>query len=182
MIGSINHIAIAVPDIRAAMAQWQARTGAEISDIQTLPEHGVHVAFIRAENGKVELLEPIDDSSPIAKFLEKNPDGGMHHICFDVADLTASRDRLIARGRTGSGRGRAAYRCPWKAGNFCTSQRLDRHSYRIAAGLIWILFLQLLSIFCYGGGFFSWCCPLGQSRPRSKFWVRPPLPLKSRAS
>ncbi|MDP6217975.1 MAG: methylmalonyl-CoA epimerase [Alphaproteobacteria bacterium] len=98
MIGSINHIAIAVPDIRAAMAQWQARTGAEISDIQTLPEHGVYVAFIRAENGKVELLEPIDDSSPIAKFLEKNPDGGMHHICFDVADLIASRDRLIAEG------------------------------------------------------------------------------------
>ena len=98
MIGSINHIAIAVPDIRAAMAQWQARAGAEISDIQTLPEHGVYVAFIRAENGKVELLEPIDDSSPIAKFLEKNPDGGMHHICFDVADLIASRDRLIAEG------------------------------------------------------------------------------------
>src|SRR6056300_44515 len=98
MIGSINHIAIAVPDIRAAMAQWQARTGAEISDIQTLPEHGVHVAFIQAENGKVELLEPIDDSSPIAKFLEKNPDGGMHHICFDVADLIASRDKLIAAG------------------------------------------------------------------------------------
>jgi methylmalonyl-CoA/ethylmalonyl-CoA epimerase len=98
MIGSINHIAIAVPDIRAAMAQWQARTGAEISDIQTLPEHGVHVVFIQAENGKVELLEPIDDSSPITKFLEKNPDGGMHHICFDVADLIASRDRLIAEG------------------------------------------------------------------------------------
>ena len=98
MIGSINHIAIAVPDIRAAMAQWQERTGAEISDIQTLPEHGVHVAFIKAENGKVELLEPIDEHSPIAKFLEKNADGGMHHICFDVADLTASRDKLIAAG------------------------------------------------------------------------------------
>ena len=80
------------------MAQWQVRTGAEISDIQTLPEHGVHVAFIQAENGKVELLEPINDSSPITKFLEKNPDGGMHHICFDVADLIASRDRLIAEG------------------------------------------------------------------------------------
>ena len=98
MIGSINHIAIAVPDIRAAMAQWQERTGAEISDIQTLPEHGVHVAFIKAENGKVELLEPIDEHSPIAKFLEKNADGGMHHICFDVADLIASRDKLIAAG------------------------------------------------------------------------------------
>ena len=98
MIGRINHIAIAVPDIRAAMAQWQARTGAEISAMQTLPEHGVHVAFIQAENGKVELLEPIDASSPIAKFLEKNPDGGMHHICFDVEDLIASRDRLIAEG------------------------------------------------------------------------------------
>ena len=98
MIGRINHIAIAVPDIRAAMAQWQARTGAEISAIQTLPEHGVHVAFIQAENGKVELLEPIDSASPIAKFLEKNPDGGMHHICFDVEDLIASRDRLVAEG------------------------------------------------------------------------------------
>ena len=98
MIGSINHIAIAVPDIRTAMAQWQGRTGAEFSDIQTLPEHGVHVAFIKAENGKVELLEPIDEHSPIAKFLEKNADGGMHHICFDVADLIASRDKLIAAG------------------------------------------------------------------------------------
>lgn len=98
MIGRINHIAIAVPDIRAAMAQWQARTGAEISAIQTLPEHGVHVAFIQAENGKVELLEPIDSASPITKFLEKNPDGGMHHICFDVEDLVVSRDRLVAEG------------------------------------------------------------------------------------
>ena len=98
MIGSINHIAIAVPDIRAAMAQWQERVGAEISEIQTLPEHGVHVAFIKAENGKVELLEPIDEKSPIAKFLEKNADGGLHHICFDVEDLIASRDKLIAAG------------------------------------------------------------------------------------
>jgi len=98
MIGSINHIAIAVPDIRAAMAQWRERVGAEISEVQTLPEHGVHVAFIKAENGKVELLEPIDEKSPIAKFLEKNADGGMHHICFDVEDLIASRDKLIAAG------------------------------------------------------------------------------------
>ena len=98
MIGSINHIAIAVPDIRAAMAQWQKRTGADISDIQTLPEHGVHVAFIKAENGKVELLEPIDEHSPIAKFLEKNADGGLHHICFDVEDLISSRDKVIAAG------------------------------------------------------------------------------------
>ena len=98
MIGSINHIAIAVPDIRAALVQWQERTGVEFSDIQTLPEHGVHVAFIKAENGKVELLEPIDEHSPIAKFLEKNADGGMHHICFNVADLIASRDKLIAAG------------------------------------------------------------------------------------
>ncbi len=98
MIGSINHIAIAVPDIRVAMGQWQERTGAEVSNIQTLPEHGVHVAFIKAENGKVELLEPIDEHSPIAKFLEKNLDGGMHHICFDVKNLIASRDKLIAAG------------------------------------------------------------------------------------
>ncbi len=98
MIGTINHIAIAVPDIKVAISQWQSRTGAEISAVQTLAEHGVHVAFIRAENAKVELLEPIDADSPIAKFLERNPDGGMHHICFDVPDLLAARDRLIAQG------------------------------------------------------------------------------------
>lgn len=98
MIGTINHIAIAVPDLTAAAVQWRARVGAVVSAPQSLPEHGVNVVFIKAENGKIELLEPIGDTSPIAKFLERNPDGGLHHICFDVPDIIASRDQLLASG------------------------------------------------------------------------------------
>ena len=98
MIGTINHIAIAVPDLTGAADQWRARVGAVVSAPQSLPEHGVNVVFIKAENGKIELLEPIGDTSPIAKFLERNPDGGLHHICFDVPDIIASRDQLLASG------------------------------------------------------------------------------------
>ena len=98
MIGTINHIAIAVPNLTAAADQWRARVGAVVSAPQSLPEHGVNVVFIKAENGKIELLEPIGDTSPIAKFLERNPDGGLHHICFDVPDIIASRDQLLASG------------------------------------------------------------------------------------
>ena len=98
MIGSINHIALAVPDLGAASVQWQERVGAMVSVPQSLPKHGVKVVFIAASNGKVELLEPLDDKSPIAKFLERNPDGGLHHICFDVPDLIASRNQLLATG------------------------------------------------------------------------------------
>ena len=98
MIGSINHIAIAVPDLGLASAQWRERLSAVVSAPKRLPKHGVKVVFIAASNGKVELLEPLDDKSPIAKFLERNPDGGLHHICFDVPDLIASRDQLLATG------------------------------------------------------------------------------------
>ena len=98
MIGTINHIAIAVTDLDAAAAQWRERVGAVVSAPQKLPKHGVKIVFIAADNGQVELLEPLDDASPIAKFLERNPDGGLHHICFDVPDLLASRDQLLATG------------------------------------------------------------------------------------
>ncbi len=98
MIGSINHIAIAVPDLGFASAQWREQLGAVISAPQSLPKHGVKVVFIAASNGNVELLEPLDEKSPIAKFLEQYPDGGLHHICFDVPDLLASRDQLLAAG------------------------------------------------------------------------------------
>ena len=98
MIGSINHIAIAVPDLAVASTQWRERFGALVSAPKRLPKHGVKVVFIAASNGKVELLEPLDDKSPIAKFLERNPDGGLHHICFDVPDLIASRDQLLKTG------------------------------------------------------------------------------------
>ena len=98
MIGSINHIAIAVPDLGVASAQWRERVGAVVSAPRRLPKHGVKVVFIATSNGKVELLEPLDEKSPIAKFLERNPCGGLHHICFDVPDLMASRDQLLATG------------------------------------------------------------------------------------
>ena len=98
MFGTINHIAIAVPDIAKAAEDWQARTGATISAPQTLPEHGVTVVFVDVPGNRIELLEPYGAASPIAKFLERNPDGGMHHICFDVEDLLAMRDKMIAAG------------------------------------------------------------------------------------
>jgi methylmalonyl-CoA/ethylmalonyl-CoA epimerase len=98
MIGSINHIAIAVPDLGVASAQWRERFGAVVSAPKRLPKHGVKIVFIAASNGKIELLEPLDDNLPIGKFLERNPDGGLHHICFDVPDLIASRDQLLATG------------------------------------------------------------------------------------
>ena len=98
MLGTINHIAIAVPDLQLASAQWAARTGASVSAPQSLPEHGVTVVFVDVPGNRIELLEPLGESSPIAKFLERNPDGGMHHICFDVEDLAAMRDQMIAEG------------------------------------------------------------------------------------
>ena len=98
MLGTINHIAIVVPDIDLAAQEWGARTGAPVSEPQTLPEHGVTVVFVDVPGNRIELLEAYGEGSPIAKFLERNPDGGMHHICFDVEDLEAMRDKMIAEG------------------------------------------------------------------------------------
>ena len=98
MIGRLNHIAIAVRDLAAASAVYRDTLGAKLSDPLPQPEHGVTVVFIELPNAKVELLEPLGAGSPIAKFLEKNPDGGMHHICYEVDDIIAARDRLKAQG------------------------------------------------------------------------------------
>lgn len=98
MLGRINHIALAVPDLAIAMARYRTGLGAEVSEPQALPEHGVTVAFVQFDNSKVELLEPLGEASPIAAFLAKNPDGGMHHICYEVADILAARDHLKAAG------------------------------------------------------------------------------------
>lgn len=98
MLGRVNHIAIAVPDLAAATASYRDRLGAKVSQAQALPEHGVTVVFVELENTKVELLEPLGDSSPIATFIEKNPAGGMHHICYEVEDIIAARDQLSATG------------------------------------------------------------------------------------
>lgn len=98
MIGRLNHVAIAVPDLAAASTVYRDMLGARISEPQALPEHGVTVVFIDTGNSKVELLEPLGVGSPIAAFLERNPSGGMHHICYEVDDILAARDRLKAAG------------------------------------------------------------------------------------
>ncbi len=98
MIGRLNHVAVAVRDIEAASQMYRNILGAEVSRPQALPEHGVTVVFIALPNTKIELLEPLGAGSPIAKFLEKNPDGGMHHVCYEVNDIAAARDRLVNSG------------------------------------------------------------------------------------
>ena len=98
MIGRLNHIAIAVPDLAAASAVYAGTLGAQVSDPLPRPEHGVTVAFVTLPNTKIELLEPLGENSPIAGFLARNPAGGIHHICYEVADILAARDRLAAAG------------------------------------------------------------------------------------
>ncbi|MCA3631021.1 MAG: methylmalonyl-CoA epimerase [Methylobacterium sp.] len=98
MLGRLNHVAIAVKDIAAATRVYRETLGAEVSAPQDLPEHGVRVAFVTLPNTKIEFLEPLGAASPIVKFLEKNPDGGMHHLCYEVSDIRAARDALIAGG------------------------------------------------------------------------------------
>lgn len=98
MLGRLNHVAIAVPDLAAASATYRETLGATVSAPQALPEHGVTVVFVDTGNSKVELLEPLGEGSPIASFLEKNPSGGMHHLCYEVDDIVAARERLTAAG------------------------------------------------------------------------------------
>lgn len=98
MLGKVNHIAIAVPDLAAATATYRDTLGASVSAPQVLPEHGVTVVFVELPNTKVELLEPLGEKSPIAAFLEKSPAGGLHHICYEVDDILVARDRLVASG------------------------------------------------------------------------------------
>ncbi|WP_048647603.1 methylmalonyl-CoA epimerase [Nitratireductor soli] len=98
MLGRLNHVAIAVPDLEKAAALYRDTLGARVSAPQALPEHGVTVVFVELGNTKVEFLEPLGEGSPIAGFLIKNPGGGMHHICYEVNDILAARDRLTASG------------------------------------------------------------------------------------
>jgi methylmalonyl-CoA/ethylmalonyl-CoA epimerase len=98
MIGRLNHVAIAVRDIAAASRMYRSTLGAEVSAPEALPEHGVTVVFIALPNTKIELLEPLGADSPIARFLDKNPDGGIHHVCYEVDDIAAARDRLVNSG------------------------------------------------------------------------------------
>lgn len=98
MIGRLNHVAIAVKDIAKATAVYRDTLGAQVSEKVAQPAHGVSTVFVNLPNTKIELLEPLGDNSPILKFLEKSPDGGIHHVCYEVDDIIAARDRLKAAG------------------------------------------------------------------------------------
>ncbi|GAB1581788.1 MULTISPECIES: methylmalonyl-CoA epimerase [Phyllobacteriaceae] len=98
MLNRLNHVAIAVPDLQAAAMLYRTALGVEPSTPQALPEHGVTVAFVDVGNTKIELLEPLGEDSPIQAFLDKNPAGGMHHLCYEVEDIIAARDRLKGEG------------------------------------------------------------------------------------
>ncbi len=98
MIGRLNHVAIAVPDLGAASAMYGATLGAKVSAPVPQPAHGVTVVFVELPNTKIELLHPLGDASPIKSFLERNPSGGIHHVCYEVDDILVARDRLKAEG------------------------------------------------------------------------------------
>lgn len=98
MIGRLNHVAIAVPDLDAAIVTYRDTLGAEVSSVVPQPDHGVNTVFVTLPNTKVELLGVLGEGSPIAKFLERNPEGGIHHLCYEVDDIRAARDRLVATG------------------------------------------------------------------------------------
>jgi methylmalonyl-CoA/ethylmalonyl-CoA epimerase len=98
MIGRLNHVAIVVPDLARAAALYAEKLGARVSAPVDLPEHGVTTVFVELPNTRIELLHPLGAQSPIAKFLQSNPDGGLHHLCFEVDDICAARDRLAAAG------------------------------------------------------------------------------------
>ena len=107
MIGRLNHVAIAVPDLGAAAGTYRDALGATVSEPRSLPEHGVRIVFVELPNSKIELMEPLGPASPIAAFLAKNPQGGMHHLCYEVDDILAARDRLVAAGARVIGDSRA---------------------------------------------------------------------------
>ncbi|WP_095204082.1 methylmalonyl-CoA epimerase [Mesorhizobium carmichaelinearum] len=98
MLGRLNHVALAVPDLTTAVTAYRDTLGAEVTEPQALPEHGVTVVFVNVGNTKIELLEPLGEGSPIAAFLAKSPSGGMHHLCYEVDDILAARDQLKASG------------------------------------------------------------------------------------
>jgi methylmalonyl-CoA/ethylmalonyl-CoA epimerase len=98
MIGRLNHVAIVVPDLAAAAAVYRDTLGAQVSAPQALPAHGVTVVFVELPNTKIELLEPLGQASPVRSFLERNPGGGMHHLCYEVDDIIVARNRVCAAG------------------------------------------------------------------------------------
>ena len=98
MLGRLNHVAIAVPDLAAACETYRSMLGADVSEATEQPDHGVSVVFVNLPNTKIELLEPLGETSPISGFLERNPAGGIHHICYEVEDILKARDSLVSSG------------------------------------------------------------------------------------
>jgi len=98
MIGRLNHVAIVVPDLEAASSTYRETLGARVSEAKDMPDHGVTTVFVELDNTKIELLHPLGDGSPVQNFLDKNPSGGMHHVCYEVDDIIEARDRLKAEG------------------------------------------------------------------------------------
>ena len=130
MIGRLNHVAIAVRDIAKASAVYRDTLGADVSAKVPQPDHGVSTVFITLPNTKIELLEPLGEGSPIAKFLEKNPDGGIHHVCYEVDDIRAARDTLKRAGRARARRRRTEDRRPRQAGAVPAPEGFLRHAGR----------------------------------------------------
>ena len=108
MIGKLNHIAIAVPDLKVASALYRDQFGADVSEELNLPDHGVTTVFVNLPNTKIELLYPLGENSPIGKFLEKNPQGGMHHVCYEVDDIESATQSLLNSGLRVLGNGKPA--------------------------------------------------------------------------
>ena len=135
MIGRLNHVAIAVRDIGKAAAVYRDVLGAEVSAAVPQPDHGVTTVFITLPNTKIELLEPLGENSPIAKFLERSPDGGMHHVCYEVDDIRAARDALKASGARVLGDGEPTHRRPRQAGAIPASEGFFRHAGRTGTAL-----------------------------------------------
>ena len=126
MIGRLNHVAIAVKDIKAATAVYRDTLGGDVTEEVQQPAHGVTTVFVNLPNTKIELLEPLGADSPIAKFLERNADGGIHHICYEVDDIIAARDKLVAEGARVLGDGEPKDRCPRQARAVPASEGLLR--------------------------------------------------------
>ena len=129
MIGKLNHVAIVVPDLDIATAIYRDTLGATVSAPIDLPDHGVTTVFVELPNTKIELLLPLGDDSPIAKFLEKNPSGGMHHVCYEVDDIIAARDKLVADGARILGGGEPQNGAHNKPVLFCTPRISAEHSW-----------------------------------------------------
>ena len=127
MLGRLNHVAIAVPDLEKAAKIYASVLGAKVSAPQAEPAHGVRVVFIELPNTKIELLEPFGENSPIKSFLEKNPSGGMHHVCYEVADIVVARDKLLAEGARVLGDGNPKIGAHGKPVLFLAPQGFLRH-------------------------------------------------------